>query len=88
MKQDERGKPSDEGSDLPELGWPRRVARSWGWSLLLFVIWLALLGNAVRYLTFGVTALRVVFLAVIVALLFGSAVGTVRKFKARRAREN
>jgi hypothetical protein len=85
MRHDEGGKSASEKNDLPELGWPRRVAKSWGWSLVLFVVWLALFGNAVRYMTFGVTIGRAVFLVITAAFVVGSAVGTVRKLRARNA---
>jgi hypothetical protein len=86
MKREEGGRSASEKSDLPELGWPRRVAKSWGWSLVLFIIWLILCGDAASLVARAVTVPTVIFLIVTVACLIGSAIGTVNKLRARYAR--
>jgi hypothetical protein len=86
MRHEQGSTSTSPNSDLPELGWPRRVAKSWGWSLVLFVVWLILLGDAASLMAHAITVPRLVFLVATVVFLIGSAVGTVNKLRARHPR--
>ncbi len=86
MRHEEGSTSTSPNSHLPELGWPRRVAKSWAWSLVLFIVWLVLLGDAASLMAHAVTVPRTIFLVATVVFLIGSAVGTVHKLRARYPR--